>query len=308
MSKQTLIIAPGAIGDSILAFQCAHFAKQAGEQVLVGVSARDDVFNIIHYVFSDLFDIVRLPEPLTSNHALLKESNPLDYLRDNFSALLNINKFYYVVPDLLFNNPYHFQYQAYGLKTPNIIKQQRLLLNSKLVIGQAKKIIYLAPHSSTPGYEYPDFNNLILALAESLSEYLLYLPKFTEWAGKAVFSPNDKVLKLPNLIYSEGFEKGISYLANSCYCISTCNGPSHLAYQFGVPRLVIDPQYCKLAWDSRWKEDVCECVSNLMTCDQLANIVWANLKTPQTLLIPRVYAFTNRDWQKELIIKEIQDL
>lgn len=45
-----------------------------------------------------------------------------------------------------------------------------------------------------------------------------------------------------------------------------------------------------------------------MTCDQLANIVWANLKTPQTLLIPRVYAFTNRDWQKELIIKEIQDL
>ena len=55
----------------------------------------------------------------------------------------------------------------------------------------------------------------------------------------------------------------------------------------GIPRLVLDPQFNKIPWMSRWKEDYEECIDINTQYTDLVNLVATNIKNPETTLIDR---------------------
>ena len=104
------------------------------------------------------------------------------------------------------------------------------------------------------------------------------------------------------------FEESLHFLKRSCYGIFTCNGPSHLAYQLGIPRLVLDPQYDKAPWISRWKEDYEECIPISTPQNEISELVFHNIRSPETTLIDRKRILSLlknefRDWKSILYLK-----
>jgi len=83
------------------------------------------------------------------------------------------------------------------------------------------------------------------------------------------------------------FEKSLDILTKSKYGIFTCNGPSHIAYQIGMPRLILDPQFNRIPWISRWKEDYEECIDINTDYNDITRLVVNNINNPETLLVDR---------------------
>jgi hypothetical protein len=208
-----------------------------------------------------------------------------------------------VIPDLLFGNPHAFDYQRYNTH-PQIIKSKRLLTHR----GAPTNQIYLGLTSSTEGYVYQDVTGLAVGLAEALPDYHILLPSISQWAGKEVapFKVENPPANL-TIIQDGSFESAIENLRHSCYFVGTDNGPSHLAYHYGIPRLILDPQFIRLPWVARWKEDITECVPIEIPPKMAIQTVVTNLAIPQTCLIPRgavaKECMLNPDWSSKLLLK-----
>jgi hypothetical protein len=172
---------------------------------------------------------------------------------------------------------------------------------------QREDMIYLGLMTTTAGYSYGEPISLATNLAYSLPLYKIYFPIINTWAGKDIKSI-DIPSRLPsNLIieFNPQFNDAIDNLAKSSYFVGTDNGPSHIAYHLGIPRLILDPQFNKLPWIARWREDYLESIPINTPVETVTSIVKMNLDIPQTTLIPRMVCLTYGDanWDHLLWLK-----
>lgn len=281
MTSELINIGGHGLGDCILSLQISYLLKYKNIKHTTLISTREAVYRPLHYIFANELDFTKIDEKFSNNNNILNNRNLLEELKQEYKSK-NIT---YNVPDLLFKNPLAFKYEDYGLN-PQVIKKTRILTHH---FPKKEKIIYCGLVTSTEGYMYEDIPNLLRGLAEFLPDYTIYFPKVKSW-DKDIIYLNSFDVKLPNNVLIDEnptFEKSLDYLTKSSYGIFTCNGPSHIAYQIGIPRLILDPQFNKIPWISRWKEDYEECISIKTNHNDIINLVINNIRYPETTLIDR---------------------
>jgi hypothetical protein len=300
MSK-VLVIGGHGIGDCMMAFQCATVLQWHGIQPKVIISARDEVFNPIKQLLGALFDLEQIDESYAADNNLLKDASLMAHVSKGYDEV------YYVIPDLLFNNRYAFDYKKYHTN-PQMIRDIKLLEFTLPANVQRTNIIYLGLMTTTDGYMYSEPMSLALSLAYALPEYQIYFPVVNTWAGKMI-----KAIDVPNTLpnnlevpVNPYFEDTLDILSRSCYFVGTDNGPSHIAYHLGMPRLLLDPQFNRLPWVARWREDYLESIPISSSIDNVTSIVKTNLTIPQTTLVPRMTCLVNGEanWKQLLWLKE----
>jgi hypothetical protein len=297
-SKKPIILGGHGLGDCILSLQCASFLKQ---KPLTLISTRDEVFTPLKHAFGKRFKLKQVDESFSEDNKILKNTELVKELQSQYPE--SNDEFYYVIPDLLFRNKYAFDYEKYNVH-PQTIKSTRLLVQD----NKPQKIIYFGTLTTTRGYDYPEAKRLMELVAKKFKDHTIYCPSLEQWGGDKVKSLISSI-DLPDNVFIDvdpKFEDSIDWLKKSCYFVGTCNGPSHLAFHYGIPRLILDPQYEKPAWISRWKEDYQESVSIQVPAELAAKIIELNIELPQTCLVPRRTVADNfiQDWPQLLLFKE----
>jgi hypothetical protein len=291
------MIGCGGIGDCLLSYQCGYHAETLGHEIWYFHPVRNEVFRVLNHIFPNCKQI---DESYDEGNNFEKDVR----VRAKFmKEYQNFDVYYWVVPDLLFNNDYTFPYWQFDIH-PQTIKQTRVLTH-KWKKDIYNPIIYCALATSTPNYDYPYLRQLLIDLAGSLSSHTIYFPNITKWGDKEL-SFGD-LTNLPSNVWIDDnpdFLDSLKVLKRSEYCISTCNGVSHLSYHLGIPRLILDPQFGKPAWISRWKEQENECIDRLTDPGTVARIVRTNIEMPQTTLIDRKYLLYDQDWERVLMLKK----
>lgn len=295
MSK-VLIIGGHGMGDCLLSLQCAIAVQQRIIEPTVYISAREEVWKPISHLFGCFFTMQRIDESYAYDNAVLKDESLMQKISGRFDEV------YYVIPDLLFANKYAFDFKKYHT-SPQILRDMRIIGSS----SKASNIIYLGLMTTTEGYMYSEPLSLAMSLAYTLPSYRIYFPIINKWAGKEIKPislpaavPNNLIVDVnPDMIDS------MNMLCKSSYFVGTDNGPSHIAYHFGVPRLLLDPQFNRLPWIARWRENYLESIPISAPVDGITNVVKMNLERPQTTLIPRMTCLVNGDcdWNQVLFIK-----
>lgn len=300
MPNSVCIIAGHGLGDHLLAFQCGHFVKQAGYDLTMHVASRPEISEIIHHLFSDQFriDIDEQGDRLTKDNLFLSWGAKMVHPPA---------KTYYIVPDLLNRNPFAFEYDKYNCH-PQTVRSTRLLTHK----WKPKKQIYTGLNTTTAGYQYDFRPTLLFALAESLPDYTIYCPIINKWAGIEIAKEDPSTFEEcpANLVIAENpdFKASIDELIQSEYGIFLDNGPSHIAYHLGMPRLLLDPRMVgtkSWPWVARWRETIEDSVPLMSSPYSIARLVKTNIQIPQTTLLPRtdVLYHENEDWAKTLIFK-----
>jgi hypothetical protein len=269
------------LGDCVLALQISYLLKLKNIKHQTLISTRNEVYKPLSHIFSKELDFEQIDNKYAHENALL---NNQEYYNELVKTH-NSNYITYNVPDLLFRNPLAFNYAEYGLN-PQLIKKTRVLSHH---FSYKEKIIYCGLTTSTNGYMYENIPILLKGLAEHLPDYTIYFPKVKSW-DKDINYIGAFDIQFPSNVYiheNPSFEDSLDYLTKSCYGIFTCNGPSHIAYQIGIPRLILDPQFDRIPWMSRWKEDYEECIPLNTEYNDVINLIVNNIKYPETTLIDR---------------------
>jgi len=268
------------LGDCILSLQISYLLKNKNIPHENLISTRDDVYKPLWRVFGNEFDLNQIDEKYCNDNALLKNESLLNDLKQTYGSNITYN-----VPDLLFKHPLALKYEEYGLN-PQLIKKTRTLTKH---FSNKENIIYCGLCSTTEGYVYKDIPNLIKSIAEYLPEYTVYFPMVKSW-DKDINNLGDFSINFPPNVFiheNPSFESSLDYLTKSIYGVFTCNGPSHIAYQLGIPRLVLDPQYGRIPWMIRWKEDFEECLPISLDKESITKVIYQNIVVPQTNMLDR---------------------
>lgn len=293
------------LGDCILSLQISYFLSKLGVAHKNLISSRREVFEPLKHIFQNQFELFRIDEKYAENNEIINNVSFQEEIKKTFNG----NEIIFNVPDLLFRNPLAFDYDKYNI-SPQIVKKHRLLNN----FNSKENIIYCGLSTSTENYVYNDIPLLIKKLSEVLPNWKIYFPLLSKW-DKPINNLGDFEIKYSdNVIIDKDpkFEDSLDILKKSKYGIFTCNGPSHVAYHLGVPRLILDPQFGKLPWISRWKEDYEECVPINISTNEILTIVVNNVLIPQTQLFDRKFiSFIERsttnpdnlDWSQILYFK-----
>lgn len=284
------------IGDNLTSLQISYFFKLKGIEHINVSSCRNEVFRPLSVFFPDL---IKVDEKYSHGNEIIYNLELEKELLNKFSCdLINYN-----VPDLLFRNPRSLNLEKLGLSI-QIIKKHRLLLNQSL---NKQRNIFLGFSSSTPGYIYPYIKKLCQYICAALPDYHFIFPKPNSWDKPIIYGDLNSLKNISNLEILEdpNFEDILQKLKSCCYGVFSCNGPSHLAYHLGIPRLILDPQFNKLPWIARWKEDYEECIDINNVPEEVEKLITTNIRIPQTQLIPRQKVLENlyKNWGNELIIK-----
>jgi hypothetical protein len=273
------------IGDCILSLQISFFLSKFKIRHKNLISARSEVFDVLKFLFSSDFELEKIDEKFGENNAIISDPNLQEELKTKFnSSDLTFN-----VPDLLFRNPLAFNLLKYNL-SPQIIKQHRLLVATNSLESK-ENIIYCGLSTSTENYVYYDIPSLLKSLAKELPDWKIYFPLLSKW-DKPINNLGDFSGEFPeNIIIDKdpSFQSSLEILKKSKYGIFTCNGPSHIAYHLGIPRLILDPQFGKLPWIARWKEDYQECIPLSTSIKEVLTIVVNNVLVPQTQMFDRKF-------------------
>jgi hypothetical protein len=278
MSKLVNIGGHG-LGDCILSLQISHLLKERNIEHVNLISTRNEVFEPLNYIFGNKFKLIQIEEKYAHENAIIDN---IDFQKD-IKTKYGSDDITYNVPDLLFKNPLGLNYKKYGLE-PSVIKQTRVYTDNST---QKEDIIYCGLCSTTEGYIYENIPLLLIRLAEFLPSYTIYFPMVNKW-DKEINNLGNFDLSFPSNVFVDknpSFIDSLKWLEKSSYGIFTCNGPSHLAYQLGIPRLVLDPQFNKIPWIARWKEDYNDCIPINIDINNIAQLVSANINTPQTKMV-----------------------
>jgi hypothetical protein len=273
------------LGDCILSLQISYFLFKKNIKHQNLISTRPEIFDVLKYLFKDDFDFEKADEEITENNLVINSN----LIQQDLLKKYNASKIIFNVPDLLFKNPIAFDYKEYNL-SPQIIKKQRLLLDSSFK-QKKENIIYCGLATSTENYVYQNIPELIQKLGQALPDHKIYFPLLTNW-DKPINNLGNFNINFPeNVIVDKDpkFENSLRILQKSTYGIFTCNGPSHVAYHLGIPRLILDPQFGKLPWITRWKEDYEECISINASINEILAIVTNNILVPQTQMFDRKF-------------------
>lgn len=280
MDYKLLNIGGHGLGDCILSLQISHLLNQRNISNKTLISAREEVYKPLWYVFGNAIEFEQINENIAHDNRIIIDKD----LQDNLKSQFNAKDITYNVPDLLFRSPLSLDYKKYGLN-PQLIKKTRVLTNH---FPQKEKIIYCGLTTTTQGYMYSDIPLLLKNLAEHLPEYVIYFPKVKKWDRDIDYSNFN--FNYPSNVFIHDdpiFEESLDWLIKSEYGIFTCNGPSHIGYQLGIPRLILDPQFNKIPWISRWKEDYEECIPININYNDIVKLIETNIRYPETTLIDR---------------------
>lgn len=302
MPDNVLICGVSGIGDTLLSFQCASMVEKQGFQPTVILATREDVFNPVNYLFGADFNIVKGREDWTKDYCILNDPLLIAKLRVEY----NCKDFYYVEPDLLYRNPYSFDYKRFFCH-PQTIRQQRLLTHR----WKPHEIVYVGLVTSTDNYLYGAIPELLIELGKALPNHEIYFPKVKKWAGRELNLGNFSRQFPSNVTIHEDpkLEDSLDILMKSEYGIYTDNGPSHISYQLGQQRLLLDPRFGFTRqtgpWVARWRSSIEDSVSINCRPEDVTRLVVTNLQVPQTQLLPKAYVISNlnSEWSRELIFK-----
>jgi len=281
VDSQLINIGGHGLGDCILSLQISHLLRQKQIKHTTLISTRDQIYKPLYHIFSNELELNQIDQKYANDNALLHNQ---DYIKE-IASIHNSDNITYNVPDLLFRNPLAFKYNDYGLN-PQLIKKTRILSH---LFNTKENIIYCGLSTTTKGYMYHNIPLLLRSLAEHIPNYTIYFPKIKTWDKELDYTGNFSV-ELPSNVWIDDnpqFEKSLDVLTKSKYGIFTCNGPSHIAYQIGIPRLVLDPQFNKIPWIARWKEDYDECIDINTEYNDITGLVVNNINHPETLLVDR---------------------
>ena len=281
MDSAIINIGGHGLGDCILSLQISYLLRLKNVQHINLISTRQQVFEPLYSIFHSGFDLYKIDEKFSHENAIISNQTLKDEITNHYKS----NNITYNVPDLLFRNPLALDYKKYGL-TPSVIKKTRTMT---AYFSSKENIIYCGLCSTTDGYVYKNIPALLKLLAEFLPDYTIYFPIVKSW-DKEINNLGNFDISFPSNVFihnNPSFEDSLEYLKKSSYGIFTCNGPSHIAYQIGMPRLVLDPQFNKIPWMSRWKEDYEECIDINTNYNDIVKLVEANLRYPETTLIDR---------------------
>jgi len=280
MTNDILINIGGhGLGDCLLSIQISYYLRLKNVPHINLISTRNEVFEPLHSIFGKEFQLTQIDEKYSHNNAILSDDSLLNEIKETYIS----SKITYNVPDLLFLNELAFDYSKYNL-SPQLIKKTRTLINSNI---QRENIIYCGLCSSTDGYVYNNIPILLLRLAEFLPDHQIYFPLINKW-DKEINNLGNFNISFPDNVFIDknpSFSDSLQWLSKGCYGIFTCNGPSHIAYHLGIPRLVLDPQFYRIPWMARWKEDYDDCIPINTDYNQICKIVSSNIQYPQTKMI-----------------------
>lgn len=296
MSRVQILSGHGA-GDSLLGFQAAYYAQLLDEDVTVGLFCRNEVFNILNYVFSDRFNIKQLPESLISDYQIEKDPSLWSSITKGY------DENYFILPDLLNRNPHCFNFSKYNT-SPSLVSKTSLLHHK----WKPEKAIFINLISTTDGYRYSETNSLANFIAKRIPDYKIYVIDKVKWANKMEFynvkaeSSNIIVLENPD------YKTSIDIMTRCEWGIYTDNGFSHLAYQLGQNRILLDPQWNRLPWIARWREDYTESIPINTSVIDISKLISNLIKNPPTQLLPRKMVLDKLllgdvNWGQELIYK-----
>ena len=277
---ETLINIGGhGLGDCLLSLQISYHLKANNIDHINLISTRNEVFDPLYSIFGKEFKLIQIDEKYAHENAILMNDSLLNEIRNTY----NSSSITYNVPDLLFLNKFAFDYSKYNL-SPQIIKKTRTLINYDT---KKENIIYCGLCSSTDGYIYNNIPLLLFRLAEFLPNHQIYFPLINKW-DKEITNLGNFDISFPDNVFIDknpDFSNSLKWLQKSCYGIFTCNGPSHIAYHLGISRLILDPQFYKIPWMARWKEDYEDCIPIEIDVNNIAKLVFTNINYPQTKMI-----------------------
>lgn len=282
MNKVQLVLGADGAGGLCMGFPLAHFIKQAGYSVEVILSIKDAGFKALNSLFNNLFSIRQVPEEYSHNHRILFDAE----LQQRAGLE---NEWYYFCPDLVFSHPRSFDFNKF-CTTPQTVKSTRLLTDHLRPEG----IIYLALNTTTLGYQYAFRKELIFQLAKTFPNDRIYLPVIDQWAEQSInnndlneeFPYNVLVDKNPDIIVA------IEYLMRSRLCICLDNGFSHISYQLGQQRILLDPHLPPIDNNSvkhavRWRETFEDSVRLNTHWQDVVDLVSVLTTNPQISLLPK---------------------
>lgn len=309
---KTLCIGIGdGIGGSLLTAQCAYFIKQYNEihknnrEVDILFAARKEIFMPLEYLLWDKFKIHKRidEEKWGQDNYLFNHQEELDSYKEQ-----GFDEFFVVCPDYLYRNPGAFDWKKYNTH-PQIIKSTRVLTHRRVILKDVK-YIFCGLTSSTPGYSYHDVPGLLRELANTLNDRIIYFPKVTSWAGINI--DYGDLSNLPSNVYIDenpDMIKSIQIAQQAEYGICLDNGFSHILWNLGVPRLLLDARMNSfrnsIPWQARWRETMEDSIPINYSVNVIVNLVKTNLETPQTMLFNRfdVLHAPSDNWKTELIFK-----
>ena len=290
------------LGDCMLSLQISSLLSQKNIEHQNLIATRDEIFRVIQHLCKDSIDITQIDESIVHNNSIETDSRILLDIKNKYKS----NEVTYNVPDLLFRNPLALDVEQYHLNY-QLIKKTRTLLHLRTNV---KNIIYCGLCSNTDGYLYHDIPSLLIDLANRLQDYTIYFPYLEHWVTDINYTGNFNQVFPSNVFIDKNpiFEESIDWLIQSRYGVFTCNGPSHIAYHLGIPRLVLDPQFNKTPWITRWKEDYEECLPLKIGVDLISNLIHHNIVTPQTTMMDRkillqLLSQGHTDWKNLLYFK-----
>ncbi len=302
----------GGIGDLIQGINCAHFINQKKDtHADILCFARDETFKPLKHLFDRTkFNLWQHPrqEQYWDNYWVL---NNKEVLKQEYPGY---DDYEFHCPDLLYRQ---FKWKRYNVH-PQTIRSTRLLthlwepkfmMRGSFGIVEAK-LIYVGLNTSTPEYVYPQIENFLIELAKAMPNHVIYFNDITQWAGHKIDN-NVNPKNLPLSVWynkDRDFASDLKTLADAEYCICLDNGISHVSHAMGIPRLLISNRLTpsSVAWQSRWYEDLRECLPYSYSPKQLAHVVKTNVLIPETTLIDRKCIADNpnfSDWDKALIFK-----
>jgi len=304
MTNDILINIGGhGLGDCLLSLQISYYLKLNHVPHINLVSTRNEVFKPLDAVFGKEFKLIQIDEKYANDNALIKNDSILDEIKNTY----NSSNITYNVPDLLFLNKLAFNYSKYNL-SPQLIKKTRILIKSNI---NRDNIIYCGLCSSTEGYVYNNIPHLLLRLAEFLPNHQIYFPLINKW-DKEINNLGNFDIFFPDNVFIDknpSFSDSLKWLEKSCYGLFTCNGPSHIAYHLGIPRLVLDPQFYRIPWMARWKEDYEDCIPITTEYNEICRLVYHNITTPQTkmidskIILEMIKNNNDYNWARSLLFK-----
>lgn len=290
------------LGDCLLSLQISQLLTVQGIEHKNLISTRQEIYDVLKYVFGNKFELYKIDESVSEDNAIENNFQILSDLKYEHNA----DNVCYNVPDLLFTNPLSLELSKYNL-SPQVIKKTRVLSD---VYFEKDKIVYCGLATNTNGYLYRDIGNLLSSLCDKLPDYTIYFPYVTHWVRDIKYDDNILKINKPNLWIDENpnFNNSMDILKKSVYGVFTCNGPSHVAYHMNIPRLILDPQFHRVVWMSRWKEDYEECIDISTDYNSVSELIYSNVTVPQTTMIDRKIILNmiqsqNKNWHSLFYFK-----
>lgn len=297
MSK-IAIIGAGGVGDCILSRQCGFYAERYGCQISYFYPVRNEIFA----PFSSLFpDSIQIEEFYDEGNKFTENIELVKQFTEQYGEFDDI---YWIVPSLLYQNKYAFNYQKFNV-SPGAIASTRLLTH----LRTPKKIIFASLNSPLRDYQLGSrIKPILTQLANQNPTYKIFYNNLTEWASKKL--NNGDLSGLPDnvLLFNDlSFVESLEYLKKASYLVTVDCGVFHVGKQLGIDTLLLDTRLTNngLPWIPRWRSyGLSDSIPNETDSVTIAGIVKTNLENPVTTLLPRQIIAQNIgiNWNQVLLI------